>query len=727
MTAWRAGEQLGPYELIGAIGAGGMGEVWKARDTRLGRVVAIKRLKSEHAERFQREARAIAALNHPHICQIYDAGVDYLVMEHVEGKPLKGPLLVDDAVRLAIQIAGALEEAHSKGIIHRDLKPGNILITRKGEAKLLDFGLAKLEEPGPRGDTFSTLTVGLTEAGVVVGTVAYMSPEQAQGLAVDTRSDIFSFGLVLYEMLSGKRAFSGDTPMATLAAIVKDEPAPLAAPEALERIVRRCLAKQATQRFQTMAEVRKALEQAGQAGSVSQQQPSIAVLPFANMSADKENEYFGDGLAEEIINVLANVPGMKVTARTSSFFFRGKDVEFGEIGRRLNVEHILEGSVRRAGNRIRVTAQLIKAADGFHVWSERYDRELTDIFAIQDEITRAIAAALQMKLSPEPAAQRHVPALRAYEAYLKARDLWFNGARPELLPRFKELLERAIELDPKFALAHSFLGIYYTMQASLSLKLAREVVPLALAAEQAALRVDPSLAEAHAILAVCIGGYEYDWAGAERHWRLAMAREPASRDIRFWYGNHHLLPIGRTAEAVEAMEWGLQGDPLNLMYRWLLARGLRLAGRLDDVEAELRAVLEIDENYPHALATLGSICAQQGRFEEALTVTRKANAVMPWSNPVIGQLAALLVRTGAASQADHLIEKLGPGTAPGAASGLVIFHAVCGDLDRAAKWAELAIEQRDMPFVQNLGPFLQPTPWWPALAKLMNLPETAAA
>jgi serine/threonine-protein kinase len=552
-----------------------------------------------------------------------------------------------------------------------------------------------------------------------------MSPEQAQGLTVDTRSDIFSFGLVLYEMLSGKRAFRGDTPLATLAAIAKDEPATLAAPDALERIVRRCLAKQAAQRFQTMAEVKAALAGVGHARP-AEQQPSLAVLPFANMSADKENEYFGDGLAEEIINVLANVSGIKVAARTSSFFFRGKDIEFAEIGRRLNVEHLLEGSVRRAGNRIRVTAQLIKAADGFHLWSERYDREMTDIFAIQDEITQAIAGALRIKLSTEAVTSpRHVPNLRAYEAYINARNLWFNGARPELLPRFKELLERAVELDPKFALAHSFLGMYHTMQANLSIRPAREVIPLALAAEQAALRVDPSLAEAHALLAVCIGGYEYDWIGAERHWRLAMAREPVSRDVRFWYGNHHLLPIGRTAEAVEAMEWGLQGDPLNLLYRHLLARGLRLAGRPDDAEAELRTVLEIDENYPQALATLGSICAQQGRFEEALTFTRKANAVTPWSNAVIGQLAALLARAGAASQADAWIEKLGTGTAAGAASGLVIFHALCGDLDQAAKWAELAIEQRDMQLVQNLGPFLRSSSHWPALAKRMNLPETA--
>lgn len=714
-------DKLGPYEILARIGAGGMGEVWKARDTRLERIVAIKQLKSEHSERFKREARAIAALNHPHVCQVYDIGPDYLVMEYVEGTPLKGPLAADEAIRLAIQIASALEDAHAKGIIHRDLKPGNILITQKGETKLLDFGLAKFEDAAPAGD--ETLTVGLTEVGVVIGTVAYMSPEQAQGRAIDTRSDIFSFGLVLYEMLSGKRAFGGDTAMATLMAIVRDEPPPLAAPRALERIVARCLAKQATERFQAIAQVGTALKQVRETGSVHQSQPSIAVLPFANMSADKENEYFGDGLAEEIIHVLAKVPNVKVTARTSSFFFRGRVVELGEIGRRLNVDHVLEGSVRRAGNRIRVTAQLVKVMDGFHLWSERYDREMTDIFAIQDEITQAIAAALQTKLSPEAApGRRHVPNLRAYEAYLKARDLWFNGTRPELLPRFKELLERAIELDPKFALAHSFLGIYYTMQANLGLRPAREVIPLAMAAEQAALRVDPSLAEAHAILAHCIGGYEHDWIESERHWHHAMDREPGSRDIRFWYGNHHLLAIGRTAEAVEAMEWGLQGDPLNLMYRWLLARGLRLAGRLDDAEAELRAVLEIDENYPHALATLGSICAEQGRLEEALTFTRKANVVIPWSNPVIGQLAGVLVRTGATNEADSWIEELGSGTEPGAASGLVVFHALSGDLAQAAKWAELAIEQRDMPFVQNLGPFLRPTRWWPALAKMMNLP-----
>ena len=404
-----------------------------------------------------------------------------------------------------------------------------------------------------------------------------MSPEQARGQAVDKRTDIWAFGCVLYEMLTGRAAFAGETLTDTLAAILEREPdwsaLPGTTPASVRRLLQRCLEKDAKRRLDDIGDARVELDDALEAeraprlSSRVDHQPSIAVLPFANMSADKENEYFSDGLAEEIINVLAHVPGMKVAGRTSSFFFRGKDVEFGEIGRRLNVDHILEGSVRKAGNRIRVTAQLIKVADGFHLWSERYDREMTDIFAIQDEITQAIAAALRIKLSPEAATlRRHTPNLRAYEAYLKARDHWFKPT-PESLARVKEFLEHAIALDPEFALAYSLLGVYYTMLANLGIRPAREVIPLARAAEQEALRVEPSLPEAHALLGVCAGTYDYDWNEAERQWRLAMAREPVSHDIRFWYGNHYLLPIGRPVEAVEAMARGLEEDPLNLLYR----------------------------------------------------------------------------------------------------------------------------------------------------------------
>jgi len=714
-----AGTRLGPYKILALLGTGGMGEVWKARDTRLNRIVAVKRLTGQHNNRFEHEARAIAALNHPHICQIHDIGPDYLVLEYIEGQPLRGPLPTADVLRLAIQIASALEEAHAKGILHRDLKPANIMLTGKGVAKLLDFGLARLA-----GDD---VDVTRTLPGTVLGTMAYMSPEQAQGKPLDQRTDVFSFGAVLYEMLSGSRAFHGDSTAEVLSAVLRDEPRPVQAPPAVERIVRRCLQKSPEQRFQTMGEVRAALEQAvpEPASKSGELQPSIAVLPFANMSADKENEYFSDGLAEEIINALANVPGLMVTGRTSSFFFRGKDLEFGEIGRKLNVDHILEGSVRKAGNRIRVTAQLIKVADGFHLWSERYDREIADVFAIQDEIASAISTALKMKLSPEAAPIRpYTPNLRAYEAYLKSRDYWFKPT-PESLARVKESLEHAIELDPKFALAYSMLGVYYTMLANLGIRESREVIPLARAAELEALRVDPSLPEAHAILGVCDGS-NYEWNEAERRWRFAMAHEPVSRDVRFWYGNHYLLPIGRPGEALEAMTWGLELDPLNLMYRHHLAVGLRHTGRLEDAEAELRKVLEIDANFPLALDTLGAVCAQQGRFEEALALTERAYALTPWVSTIIGQLAALLVRAGATSRAEVLIDRLRSRDVCGAPAGLAVFHAMCGDLDWAAESAELAIEERYPLLVRVLRPLLGSSARWPALARMMKLPESSS-
>ena len=328
-----AGTRLGPYEILSALGAGGMGEVYRAQDTRLDRLVAIKVLPAQFAaepdrmRRFEEEARAIASLNHPHICQIYDIGPGYLVLEHIDGTPLQGPLTPDEAVRLGLQIVSALEAAHQRRILHRDLKPANILVTPKGNVKLLDFGLAKLMAAD--GDVTRTME------GTVLGTPAYMSPEQAQGRTLDERSDVFSFGAVLYELLSGRRAFRGETPFVTVAAVVNEEPPPLATPAALDRIVSRCLAKQPRERFQAMAEIRAALEQA--VVKPTGQQPSIAVLPFANMSRDPDDEYFSDGLAGEIINALTHVPGLDVTARTSAFAFRGKEQDIRKIGEALGV------------------------------------------------------------------------------------------------------------------------------------------------------------------------------------------------------------------------------------------------------------------------------------------------------------------------------------------------------------------------------------------------------
>ena len=724
MMSLTPGARLGPYEILVLLGTGGMGEVWKARDTRLNRIVAVKRLTEQHSKRFEQEARAIAALNHPHICQIYDVGPDYLVLEYIEGQTLAdrlrtGGLPPEEALRIARQIVEGLEEAHRAGILHRDLKPSNVMITAKGSAKLLDFGLARLVSADAD-------VTRITREGTVLGTAAYMSPEQAEGRPVDSRSDIFSFGAVLYEMLSGTRAFGQATALQVMNAVVREQPPPLQTAPALERIVRRCLEKSPGQRFQTMGEVRAMLEEpATEPARPIGREPSVAVLPFANMSADKENEYFSDGLAEEIINALAHVPGLKVTGRTSSFFFRGEDVEFGEIGRTLHVDHILEGSVRKAGSRIRVTAQLIKVADGFHLWSERYDRELTDVFAVQDDITQAIATALQVKLSQDTVPlRRHAPDLRAYDAYLKALDQW---SRPTLesLVRVREYLDTAIALDPEFAPAHTALGLYYSMMAGIGYRSTREVIPLARTAVREALRIDPSLSEPHALLGAWAAGYvDYDWHVAEQHWRLALAREPVSDHVRFWYGNHYLLPLGRFQDALDAMAKGLEGDPINLLYRHHFADGLRNAGRFEEAEAELRRILELDGNFPMALGTLGALCAQQGKFDEALALSERAYALMPLPLAA-GQLSALLRRTGETSRADTLLEGLRPGTALGATTGMAIFHALCGEFDQAAEWVERAIEDRYPRLVATFRPLLRSSRRWPALARMMNLPEPA--
>jgi serine/threonine-protein kinase len=556
------GTQVGPYELLEFIGAGGMGEVWKARDTRLMRIVAIKRLKGQHSARFKQEARAIAALNHPHICQVHDVGPDYLVLEYVEGQPLPCPAVPNEALRLALEMANAIEAAHAKGIIHRDLKPSNILLTPERSIKLLDFGLAKLMGDAPEATT-------LTIEGSVLGTAAYMSPEQAEGKSLDERSDVFSFGAVLYEMMSGKRAFGGGTTAQVLSAVLYQEPGPLRAEPSLERIVRRCLAKKPVERFQSMSEVRRALE--GLAGKCVEKQPSVAVLPFSIISADKEDEYFSDGLAEEIINTLAHIPGLNVTARTSSFSFRGKDLDIRKVAEILDVLTILEGSVRRAGNRIRVTAQLINAATGYHLWSERYDREMADVFAIQDEIAEAIASALKIKLSADAAAaRRHTPDILAYEEFLKGRH-FLRKSTPESFRRGRECLERAIALDRDFALAYAELATCVRDGAGWQVETALQALPRARAFAQRSLEIDPALPEAHAELAAVALFLDYDWEIAGHHFRLAMTHGPTPATVSHLYGFYYLMPLGRIREAIARLKRSLTEDPLNTLCRTQLA------------------------------------------------------------------------------------------------------------------------------------------------------------
>jgi serine/threonine protein kinase/Tfp pilus assembly protein PilF len=706
------GDKLGPYEILAPLGAGGMGEVWKARDPRLDRIVAIKQLKGEHSARFQREAHAIAALNHPHICQIYDVGPDYLVMEYVEGKPLCGPLRVEEAVKLALQIAGALEDAHSRGLLHRDLKPGNILVTAKGAAKLLDFGLAKLMTDS---DSEATKTI----EGAVMGTAAYMSPEQAQGKSLDERSDIFSFGTVLYEMLSGTRAFSGSSMLDTLNSVVRDDPAPLQSPAS--DIVKRCLAKEPAQRFQSIAEVKAALESISMK-SVDQQ-PSIAVLPFVNMGGDKENEYFSDGLAEEIINFLAQIPGLKVTARTSAFAFKGKTEDIRKMAGALGVATILEGSVRRSGPRIRVTAQLINAHDGYHLWSQRYDRDMADLFDLQDEIAQSIASALHVKLAGTPVPYK--PSLPAYEALLKARYC-FGTFRPDLLAHAKECYEQAIALDPKFAQAHCEYGNYFWGLALAGALPANQALPMIRSLAERALELDPSLPDGHAMSGIVAVYLEYDWKEAERRFRLAMARDPVSVNVRLYY-TWYLQLVGRPTEAVQQMNLGLQADPLNLTLRQ--NRAVFLAGARRDEEAAegFREVLELNPSMVLAQLALAALHASCGELGQALALCEKAYAVAPLPSG-IGLLAGLLKRTGDVQQAEELLQKFQPADAFGVPRGLAIYHWVLQEFEAEADWLEKAIDQHDPYGALFLrlwyGRELRSTPRWAGLTRKLNLPES---
>jgi len=417
------GGTISHYRIVGKLGKGGMGVVYKAKDTRLDREVALKFLSDGMAqdqqalERFRREAKAASALNHPNICTVYDIGEEsgkaFIVMEYLDGAALKDligghPMELDRLLEISCEIADALGAAHVKNIIHRDIKPANIFMSEHGHAKVLDFGLAKIAVPGTKESEFKTLTG--TQTGIVMGTLPYMSPEQLHGRQVDHRTDIYSLGAVLYEMATGQGPFVGDTTAELISSILRDTPKPVSGlradlPMALERIIERCLAKQPAERYASVRELRGALEllrREMSSGSQSVSVPdasegaSIAVLPFTNISAHPENEFFAEGITEEVINALTQIKELRVAARTSALTFKGMHVDRRIVGERFNVKTVLKGSVRKVGSRVRIMAQLINVADGYHLWSERYDRELKDVFEVQDDIARAIVSRLKV-------------------------------------------------------------------------------------------------------------------------------------------------------------------------------------------------------------------------------------------------------------------------------------------------------------------------------------------
>jgi eukaryotic-like serine/threonine-protein kinase len=643
------GESLGPYPVLGRLGAGGMGEVLLARDPRLDRKIAIKVLPRaaaadpERLRRFEREARALAALNHPNIVTIFSVeeadDLHFYTMELVEGQTLAAlippaGMPLDRLLAVAIPLVAALEAAHGRGITHRDLKPGNVMVTPEGTVKVLDFGLAKLVDAPPAVGSETTRSEPATHLGQVLGTYPYMSPEQVEGREVDQRSDIFSLGVVLYEMATGRRPFRGESVAALVAAILREEPAPPAAlnprlPAALDRLIVRCLEKAASARCRSAAEVRLALEHvrsaAATGGLAADSRPSIVVLPFANMSADPDQEYFCDGLAEEIINALARVEGVRVVARTSAFAFKGRNEDVREIGRRLGVGAVLEGSVRRAGDRLRISAQLIDVANGFHYWSERFDRTLADVFAIQDEISLAIVEKLKVHLRSEDERRlthRATENRAAHDAYLKGR-FFFYRRQPGDLERAIEQYRLAVALDPMFAPPLLSLAQASSALAVWGLLRPREAFGQARAAVAHALELDDELAGAHLEMGFLLFIHDFDRDAAQAHFTRALSLDFDSPIAHAWY-SHYLGVAGRLEEACNEARLACELDPFNAMVLAAAGGGLLSGGRADEAVATLRRALELSPELAPAHLWLGVCQAHRGDFEAAVASYRRS-------------------------------------------------------------------------------------------------------
>ena len=752
------GQTIAHFKILEKIGSGGMGVVYKAEDTALGRAVALKFLPADvltsasAQERFLREARAAAALNHPNICIVYETGLhegrQFIAMELLEGQTLpqrlgaSGPvhILMDEVLGLAIQIADALNAAHSKGIIHRDLKPANIFITQRGQAKILDFGLAKFA--GARQETTeTTLTAeeSLTSPGSAVGTIAYMSPEQARGEEIDARSDLFSLGAVLYEMATGRQAFAGSTSAVIFEAILQKSPASPRRlnpeiPDRLEQIINRALEKERRLRYQSASDLLADLQRlkrdrdSGRVAAAAETAliPSLAVLPFANMSGDKEQEYFSDGLAEEIINALTQISGLKVIARTSAFAFKGKNEDIRRIAELLDVDNILEGSVRKSGNRLRITAQLISAADGSHLWSERYDREMADVFDIQDEISQAIAGKLHARLAVAgPLVKRYTDNVDAYNLYLKG-SYQANRFTPDSLAKSKDYYEQAIAIDPDYALAWSGLGYYYYLLGFFGYMRPKEAYDQSKQAILKSLELDETLPAAHAMVGV-YRAYEFDWKGAESEFRRALELNPQSIDVWTSYDFYYLVPMLRLDEAIAGTRKAIERDPLSPFLQFRLGLWYCYTRQWDRAIEQMRYALDLDPSYMMALLLNGLLYARIGRLEEGIRSLEAAVQLSGRSSYTLGYLGWMYATAGRIEEARRLLKELQSREQKAyvAPSSFAYIHLALGEFDNAIDWLEKMIEERDAQFLHmGISPIIAPLrshPRYRALLRKMNL------
>ena len=752
-----------------------MGEVWKARDTRLARDVAVKVLPSEFSadadrlRRFEREARAASALNHPNILTVHDIGVQdgapYVVSELLEGETLReviegSALSARRAGDYAIQMAQGLAAAHEKGIVHRDLKPENVFVTKDGRVKILDFGLAKLASPetDSGGQTKAPTVTAATQPGVVMGTVGYMSPEQVRGKSADSRSDIFSFGAVLYEMLSGRRAFRGESAVETMSAILKEEPAaisvgrPDVAP-AYERIVRRCLEKSPEQRFQSARDLAFALSEAVTSPSVSTQlrEPppsrrrlvlavaggalavgllaavlavragrskapggasaghpiqSLAVLPLQNLSRDPDQEYFSDGMTEELITNLARIGAVRVISRTSVMGYKGTTKPLTAIARELGVDAVVEGSVLRSGEKVRITAQLIQGATDRHLWAESYQRDLRDVLSMQSEVARAIAGEIRAKLSPQD--EKRLATARpvnpeAHELYLRGRYA-LNKQTEESIRKAIEDFRRAIEKDPGFAPAYAGLADSHSYLRS-AYAAPKDVMPQAKEAARKALELDDTLAEAHVSMGMTKFFYDFDWPGAEKEFQRAIELNPNLADAHDAYATY-LAGMNRAAEAVAEIERAKRLDPLSLIILADAAWVFYCVRQYDRAIEESRKAIELDPNFWPGHTFLGLAYEKTGRFPEAVAELEKARRLD--DNPTIYEiLGGAYAAWGKKSEAKKVLSELTERATRRYVCPYEVatIYAGLGEKDSAFQWLDKAVDAR-----ADCVPWLKPDP-----------------